>query len=201
VPPASHASLYRDGLTPDLPSTSQISIVDAAGDAVSMTTTIEHEFGSRILVDGFLLNNELTDFSFPAEADGKPVANRVEPGKRPRSSMAPTLVFGPDGQLLLTIGGIGGPDIINYVAEMLIAVLDWRMDLQAAIDLVHVSNRNGDTEVEPGPWGDAIAAELRARGHTIVRHEIESGSQGIMLTPRGLEGGADPRREGAALGD
>ncbi len=201
TPPSSHASIEGDGASLDLPSTSHFSIVDAAGDAVSMTTTIEHEFGSRIMVDGFLLNNELTDFSFRPEVDGKPVANRVEPGKRPRSAMAPTLVFGPDGKLLLVIGSPGGPEIINYVALTLIAVLDWHMDVQAAIDLIHVGNRNGDTEIETGPSGDAIAAELQARGHRVVRRELESGLHGIMLTPRGLEGGADPRREGVALGD
>ncbi|HXP76492.1 MAG TPA: gamma-glutamyltransferase [Stellaceae bacterium] len=201
APPASHASLWRDGDSLDLPSTSHLSIVDAAGDAVSMTTTIEHEFGSRLMVDGFLLNNELTDFSFRPEADGRPVANRVEPGKRPRSSMAPTLVFGPDGRLLLAIGSPGGPEIINYVALTLIAVLDWGYDVQAAIDFVHVSNRNADTEIEPGSSGDTISAELRARGHAVARHALESGLQGIMRTPRGLEGGADPRREGVALGD
>ncbi|MGH7126046.1 MAG: gamma-glutamyltransferase [Stellaceae bacterium] len=201
IPAASHASRFGDGASLDLPSTSHLSIVDATGNAVSMTTTIEHEFGSRILVDGFLLNNELTDFSFRPEEDGKPVANRVEPGKRPRSSMAPTLVFDPAGRLLLVIGSPGGPEIINYVALTLIAVLDWKMDVQAAIDLVHVSNRNGDTDVEAGSAGDAIAEELQARGHTAIRKPLESGLQGIMRTPRGLEGGADPRREGVALGD
>jgi len=200
-PPASHASFQRDSGSLDLPSTSHLVVVDAAGDAVSMTTTIEHEFGSRLMVDGFLLNNELTDFAFRPEVDGRPVANRVEPGKRPRSSMAPTLVFGPDGKLLLAIGSPGGPEIINYVALTLIAVLDWGLDVQAAIDLVHVSNRNGDTDIEPGPAGDALAEELRARGHAVARRELESGLQGIMRTKRGLEGGADPRREGVALGD
>jgi gamma-glutamyltranspeptidase/glutathione hydrolase len=201
TPPLSHASLRGDGDSLDLPSTSHLSIVDAAGNAVSMTTTIEHEFGSRLMVDGFLLNNELTDFSFRPEDDGRPVANRVEPGKRPRSSMAPTLVFGPDGKLLLAIGSPGGPEIINYVALALIAVLDWGYDVQAATGLVHISNRNGDTDVELGPHGDAIAAELGARGHTVARKALESGLHGIMRTPRGLEGGADPRREGVALGD
>ena len=133
--------------------------------------------------------------------DGQPVANRIEPGKRPRSSMAPTLVFGPDGKLLLVIGSPGGPEIINYVAQTLIAILDWGYDVQAAIDLVHVSNRNGNTEIEPGPWGDGIAQELQARGHSVARHQLESGLHGIMRTSRGLEGGADPRREGVALGD
>jgi gamma-glutamyltranspeptidase/glutathione hydrolase len=200
-PPASHASLWRDGDSLDLPSTSHLAVVDAAGDAVSMTTTIEHEFGSRLMVDGFLLNNELTDFSFRPEVDGRPVANRVEPGKRPRSSMAPTLVFDPDGKLLLAIGSPGGPEIINYVALVLIGVLDWGLDVQAAIDLVHVSNRNGDTDIEATPAGDALAQELRGRGHAVARRELESGLQGIMRTKRGLEGGADPRREGVALGD
>lgn len=201
VPSASHASRFGDGASLDLPSTSHFSIVDAEGNAVSMTTTIEHEFGSRVMVDGFLLNNELTDFSFRPEQEGKPVANRVEPGKRPRSSMAPTLVFGPDGKLLLVIGSPGGPEIIDYVALALIAVLDWNLDVQAAVDLVHVSNRNGDTDVETGPAGDAIAAELEARGHSVARRELESGLHAIMRTPRGLAGGADPRREGVALGD
>jgi len=201
VPPSSHAALWGDGESLDLPSTSQVSIVDAAGDAVSMTTTIEHEFGSRLMVDGFLLNNELTDFSFRPEADGRPVANRLEPGKRPRSSMSPTFVFDRSGKLLLTVGSPGGPEIINYVALVLVAVLDWGYDIQAAIDLVHVSNRNGDTVVEAVPAGDAIAEELRARGHVVARHKLESGAQGIMRTPRGLEGAADPRREGVALGD
>ena len=201
VPPASHASLWGDGESLDLPSTSHFSIVDATGDAVAMTTTIEHEFGSRLMVDGFLLNNELTDFSFRPEQDGRPVANRVEPGKRPRSSMSPTLVFAPNGKLLLVVGSPGGAEIINYVALTLIAVLDWGYDIQRAIDLVHVSNRNGDTDIELGAAGDAIATELRARGHVVARKELESGLHGIMRTPLGLEGGADPRREGVAIGD
>jgi gamma-glutamyltranspeptidase/glutathione hydrolase len=200
-PPASHASLWRDGDSLDLPSTSHLVVIDAAGDAVSLTTTIEHEFGARLMVDGFLLNNELTDFSFRPEVEGRPVANRVEPGKRPRSSMAPTLVFDPDGKLLLAIGSPGGPEIINYVALTLIAILDWGLDVQAAVDLVHVSNRNSDTDVEAGPAGDAIARELQARGHVVARRELESGLHAILRTRRGLEGGTDPRREGAALGD
>jgi gamma-glutamyltranspeptidase/glutathione hydrolase len=201
APTPSHARLWGDGDALELPSTSHVSIVDAAGDAVAMTTTIENEFGSRIMVDGFLLNNELTDFSFRPEVDGKPVANRVEPGKRPRSSMAPTLVFGPDGRLLLVIGSPGGSEIINYVALTLIAVLDWGYDVQAAIDLRHVSNRNGSTDIESGPGAEPLATELRARGHTVTLRELASGLQGIMRTRHGLEGGADPRREGVALGD
>jgi gamma-glutamyltranspeptidase/glutathione hydrolase len=153
------------------------------------------------MVDGFLLNNELTDFSFRPEADGKPVANRVEPGKRPRSTMAPTLVFGPDGKLLLAVGSPGGAEIVNYVALTLIAVLDWGTDIQAAVGLPHIGNRNGSTEIEAGPDAEALAAALRARGHTVTIRTLNSGLHGIMRTKRGLEGGADPRREGVALGD
>ncbi|HKF72664.1 MAG TPA: gamma-glutamyltransferase [Stellaceae bacterium] len=201
APPKMHARLWGGGDTVDLPSTSHLSIVDAAGDAAAMTMTIENGFGSRILVDGFLLNNELTDFSFRPEVGGHPVANRVEPGKRPRSSMAPTLVFGPDGKFLLAVGSEGGSEIIVHVALTLIAMLDWGYDIQAAIDLAHVSNLNGDTEIESVPAAEALAAALRARGHIVTVRAFDSGLHGIMRTRRGLEGGADPRREGVALGD
>lgn len=201
TPPAQHALRWGDDDGHELPSTSHLSIVDRWGDAVSMTTTIENEFGSRLMVDGFLLNNELTDFSFRPEVDGVPVANRVEPGKRPRSSMAPTLVFGPNGKLLLVIGSPGGSEIINYVAESLIAVLDWGYDIQSAVGLLHVGNRNGPTEIEAVAGAEALAAALRARGHTVVLRDLNSGLHGIERTQRGLEGGADPRREGVALGD
>ena len=199
--PEKHALLRGDGAALDLPSTSHLSIVDAEGNAISMTTTIENEFGSRLMVDGFLLNNELTDFSFRPEVDGKLVANRVEPGKRPRSTMSPTLVFGPNGRLLLVIGSPGGPEIANYVALTLIAVLDWGMDIQSAVDLPHLGNRNANTEIEAGPGAEALAAALRARGHTVTIRELNSGLHGVMRTKRGLEGGADSRREGVALGD
>ncbi len=201
TPPQRHALRWSDNDGHDLPSTSHLSIVDRWGDAVSMTTTIENEFGSRLMVDGFLLNNELTDFSFRPEVDGVPVANRVAPGKRPRSSMAPTFVFGPDGKLLLAVGSPGGSEIINYVAETLIAVLDWGYDVQSAVSLLHVGNRNGPTEIEAAPGAEALAQALRARGHTVSLREFNSGLHAIERTRRGLEGGADPRREGVALGD
>ncbi len=201
TPSPRHALLWGDNDGHALPSTSHLSIVDRWGDAVSMTTTIENEFGSRLMVDGFLLNNELTDFSFRPEVDGAPVANRVEPGKRPRSSMAPTFVFGPDGKLLLVVGSPGGSEIINYVAETLIAVLDWGYDIQSAVSLLHVSNRNGTTDIEAAPGAETLADALRARGHTVMLREFVSGLHGIERTRRGLEGGADPRREGVALGD
>jgi gamma-glutamyltranspeptidase/glutathione hydrolase len=200
-PPGSRAEQHGDNAAPELPSTSQISIVDPAGNALAMTTTIENAFGSRVMVRGFLLNNELTDFSFVPEDQGRPVANRVQGGKRPLSAMAPTLVFDRHGKLALVIGSAGGPAIINDVAKTIIAVLDWGYDLPAAIDLPNDGNRNGATEIEAGPSAAAMAAALGARGHQIKITDRPSGLAGIRVTPRGFEGAADPRRDGAALGD
>jgi gamma-glutamyltranspeptidase/glutathione hydrolase len=166
-----------------------------------MTTTIEDQFGSRQMVRGFLLNNELTDFAFVPEADGKPVANRVESGKRPRSSMAPTIVFDGDGRLHAVVGSPGGSAIINYVAKALVAILDWGLDPQTAVDLPNMGSRNGPTELEAGTGAEAWAAELRAKGHTVALMEMTSGTQAIVVTPQGLVGGADSRREGVAVGD
>lgn len=181
--------------------TSHIAIVDAAGNAVSMTTTVEDAFGARVMAAGFLLNNQLTDFSFRAEIDGRPVANRVAPGKRPRSSMAPTLVFDAAGALVAIVGSPGGARIIGYVAQTLIAMLDWRMDPQAAIDLPHIGTVGGDTELEAGTAAETLAAPLEARGHRVAVRPMVSGLQAIARTPTGWAGGADPRREGVALGD
>jgi gamma-glutamyltranspeptidase/glutathione hydrolase len=182
--------------------TSHISIVDGDGNAVAMTTTIESAFGARIPVGGFFLNNQLTDFSFAPEEDGRPVANRVEGGKRPRSSMAPTFVFDRDGRLALVLGSPGGSRIINYVAETLVALLDWGMDPQQAVSLPRVGNQNGPTEVEADRRdGDALAEALAASGHAVRRRELTSGLAVIRIAPGRLEGGADPRREGVALGD
>lgn len=183
------------------PGTSHISIVDADGNAVSMTSTIEGAFGSQLMVRGFLLNNELTDFSFVAHKDGKPVANRVEPRKRPRSSMAPTLVFNADGSLRLVVGSPGGSRIIGYVAKTLVAVLDWGMDIQAAIDLGHVVNRNGATDLEAGTEAETLAPGLKALGHDVRVRDLNSGLHGIEIVDGRLRGGADPRREGVARGD
>jgi gamma-glutamyltranspeptidase/glutathione hydrolase len=182
--------------------TSHISVVDAQGNAVSMTTTIEDGFGSRLMTaGGFLLNNELTDFSFMPEEDGKPVANRVEPGKRPRSSMAPTLVFDAFGRLYAVVGSPGGSQIIGYVARTLVALLDWRMDPQAAVDLGNFGSRNGPTELEKGTEAEAWKAALEAKGHEIRLLAMTSGIQAIVKTPEGFVGGADGRREGVAIGD
>lgn len=180
--------------------TSHLSVVDAQGNAVAMTTTVESAFGSRILVHGFLLNNQLTDFSFVPEEGGKPLANRVEAGKRPRSSMAPTLVFAPDGAFSMAVGSAGGTAIINYVAKALVGVIDWKQSLQQAIAAPNMGSRNRDTEIERGSALESTAATLRAMGHPVAVIDQVSGSQGIARTSRGLQGGVDPRREGVVLG-
>lgn len=197
-PPRS-ARFAPDG-SAEAPGTSHFSIVDADGDIVSMTTTIETGFGSRLSVGGFLLNNELTDFSFVPEKDGLPVANRVEGGKRPRSSMAPTIVFGPDDAPVLVTGSPGGSRIIGYVANSIVAVLDWGMDVQQAVAIGHFVNRNGPTDLEEGTEAEAFAAALEARGHEVNVRELESGLHAIHFRDGRIEGGADPRREGIALG-
>ncbi len=182
--------------------TSHISVIDAAGNAVSMTTTIEDGFGSRLMTKGgFLLNNELTDFSFAPTEDGKPVANRVEPGKRPRSSMAPTIVFDAFGRLYAVTGSPGGSQIIGYVAKTLVALLDWKMDPQRAVDLANFGNRNGPTELEKASEAESWKTALEAKGHEVRLIDMTSGIQAIVKTPEGYLGGADGRREGVAIGD
>jgi gamma-glutamyltranspeptidase/glutathione hydrolase len=169
-----------------------------------MSASIESAFCSRLMAAGFMLNNELTDFSFQPEADGRPVANRVQAGKRPRSSMAPTMVLDGNGRLVLAVGSPGGIRIIGYVLKAVIASLDWGMDMQAAIDLPNVVNRNGATDVEEG--APAVLVDgLTARGHEVKVGPLNSGLHGIAVAlggqTGGLTGGADPRREGVALGD
>ena len=186
--------------------TSHISIVDADGRAVSMTTTIEDAFGARQMVRGFLLNNELTDFSFaPTDASGQPVANRVQPGKRPRSSMSPTLVFDDRGQLALTGGSPGGALIIHYTARTLHGVLQWGLSPQAAIDLPNVGTTGGPVVLEKARFPAAVVEALKARGHDVREQEMTSGLQAISRSTRDGRavwlGGADPRREGVVLGD
>jgi gamma-glutamyltranspeptidase / glutathione hydrolase len=206
TPPGARVALGTDA-TIEAGGTSHLSIVDARGNAVAMTTSVESAFGSRILVHGFLLNNELTDFSFVPEENGLPLANRVEPGKRPRSAMSPTFLFaaGPGSPLALTLGSAGGPAIINYVAKTLVAALDWKLDPQQAIAAPNMGSRNRDTEIERGSALEKLAAALRAMGHPVAVVDLVSGTQGIARTPRGpgfaLTGGADPRREGVVLGD
>lgn len=180
----------------EMPSTSHISIVDSEGNAISMTTSVEMAFGSAVFVDGFLLNNQLTDFSLAPMVDGKPVANRLEPFKKPRSSMSPTMVFNEDGSLRLVVGSPGGSRIINYVAQTIIAVLDWQLDIQSAIDLPHVTNRNGATTLEKGTELEALKPQLEAMGHKVYIRNLNSGLHGIDVSGNKLVGGADPRREG-----
>lgn len=193
--------------SPHRSATSHISAVDSFGNAVSMTTSIEDQFGARQMVAGFLLNNELTDFSFVPIEGGKPVANRVQPGKRPRSSMAPTLVFDrASGELVATLGSPGGSLIIGYVAKTLVGVLDWNLDIQQAISLPNFGSRNGPTELEEGRVTSALIDGLKARGHDVRVMPMTSGLQGIVRVRRAdgslvWAGGADPRREGVALGD
>ena len=171
-----------------------------------MTSSIENVFGSRMLVRGFLLNNQLTDFSFRAVGeDGAAIANAVAPGKRPRSSMAPVVVFDAKGKPSLAVGSPGGSRIIGYVAQTLVSVLDFGLDIQEAVALPHVVNRGGKTEIENHPGYAAqlkqLETALTAKGHEILRNEQNSGLHGIAITAEGLEGGVDPRREGVALGD
>ena len=190
--------------------TSHISVVDAQGRAVAMTTTIEAAFGSRRMVTtdpsrpgGFLLNNELTDFSLaPADAQGRPIANRVEPVKRPRSSMSPTLVFDKTtGQLLMSGGSPGGAAIIHYTAKLLTGTLHWGLNAQQAIDLPNFGSLGGPTMLEAQRFNSSTVDGLKARGHEVREMEMTSGLQAIERTPSGWFGGADPRREGVVKGD
>jgi gamma-glutamyltranspeptidase / glutathione hydrolase len=181
--------------------TSHISIVDADGNIVSLTSSIETGFGSRLMAGGFLLNNELTDFSFRPEVDGVPVANRVEPGKRPRSSMAPTIVFDGAGEPVLVVGSPGGARIINYVAKTIVAVLDWGLPVDRAVAMSHFSNLNGDTALEAGSDATLVAGALEALGHAVSLTDLNSGLHVIERTTDGWRGAADPRREGAVLGN
>ncbi len=182
-------------------STTHFSIIDADGNAVSITSSIETQFGSRLMSGGFLLNNQLTDFSFRPEKNGADVANRVEPGKRPRSSMAPTLVFDANGRVVLAIGSPGGSSIIGYVAQTLVGTLDWKLNVQQAIDLPHYLNKNGATRLEAGTALEKLKPALEQMGHEVDIRAMTSGLQGVAVDDNGLYGGADPRREGYAAGD
>lgn len=200
TPEFDHAVNRADHVGRSLPSTTHMSIIDSYGNALSMTSSVENAFGSRVMVGGFLLNNQLTDFSFRSHTDGVPIANRVEPGKRPRSSMAPTIVL-KDGAPVLVIGSPGGSRIIGYVAETIWRLLIEGHDIQNAIALPHAINRFGTYDIETGPHADALAAQLQARGFETSIRDLNSGLHGIAVTYRGLEGGADPRREGIAYGE
>jgi gamma-glutamyltranspeptidase / glutathione hydrolase len=190
--------------------TSHISIVDGQGHALAMTTTIEAAWGAHVMSDGgtglpggFLLNNELTDFAaLPSDAQGRPVANRVQPGKRPRSSMSPTLVFDRrDGRLLMSLGSPGGAAIIHFTAKALVGTLDWGLDPQQAVNLPNFGSFNGPTVLERGRFPAATVQALKDRGHAVVEMELTSGLQALQRTKAGWFGAADPRREGVVEGD
>jgi gamma-glutamyltranspeptidase/glutathione hydrolase len=198
TPTFDHALNWADDMAIELPSTSHISIVDSMGNVASMTTTIENGFGSRLMVRGFLLNNELTDFSFSSHENGVPIANRVEPGKRPRSSMAPTIVM-KDDKPVLAVGSPGGSRIIGYVAGAIIAHIDWGMDVQQAASLPHAVNRFGTYDLEEGTEMAVSVDALENLGYKTSTRALTSGLHMIAIGD-GLSGGADPRREGIALG-
>ncbi|WP_424813819.1 gamma-glutamyltransferase [Roseococcus sp. YIM B11640] len=191
---------------PDQPEngTSHIAVIDAAGRALSMTTTVEGPFGAHLMVRGFVLNNQLTDFSFLPEVEGRPVANRVSGGKRPRSSMSPVIAF-RDGEVELVTGSAGGARIIGYVVQSIVATLDWGLDPQAAAALPHAGALNAQIELEQGTAAASVAATLIGRGAPVETREMNSGTGIIRVQRDGqslrLIGAADPRREGVALGD
>jgi gamma-glutamyltranspeptidase/glutathione hydrolase len=193
------ALALSDGNTIEQPSTSHLSIIDDQGNAISMTSSIENAFGSALMVEGFILNNQLTDFSFTPEKNEQLLANRVEANKRPRSSMAPMMVFNEDKSLKLLVGSPGGSRIINYVAQTIIGVLDWELNPQEAINLPKVTNRNNVTTLERGTSAQTLQPLLEAKGHTVFIRDLNSGLHAIELTKAGLVGGADPRREGVVL--
>ena len=199
-PPWDKAELRRDALALDMPSTTHFVIVDDAGNILSMTSSIENGFGARLMTNGFLLNNQLTDFAFEPTDEGVTVANRVEPKKRPRSSMSPTIVL-KDGKPVYALGSPGGSSIIPYVAQALIALVDWKMDMQQAIGMPHRVNRFGTYDLEEGTDAVELKADLEALGFKTAVKEHNSGLHGIAIMPDGLQGGADPRREGVAVGD
>lgn len=198
-PPWNYAHKQSADESIELPSTSHFNIVDKQGNVVSMTTTIENAFGSRLMVDGFLLNNELTDFSFRTHQGDRPIANRIEPGKRPRSSMAPTIIL-KDGEPYLAIGSPGGSRIIGYVAQAIIAHIQWGMDIQQAIDLPHILSRFNDVEIEQSTFLENMEAPLEKLGYKTKVADLNSGLHAIRILPDHLEGAADPRREGVAIG-
>ena len=188
------------GDSPDPPSTSHFTIIDGEGRVVSMTTTVEFAFGSHLMAAGMILNNQLTDFSFTPERDGRAVANAVAPGKRPRSSMSPVIVFDPEGAPYAALGSPGGPAIIGYVAKTLIGLIDWGLSMQAAIDAPLAVYPRGAPAVETGGFDPQIIEGLKRLGHPVVERDLNSGLHGVRVLPDGsFEGGADKRREGVWL--
>lgn len=202
TPPVKRTFLdYAPMRSKQLPGTSHMSIVDGNGEAVSMTTTVEFVFGSEMMAKGFFLNNQLTDFSFDPVLDGKPVANAPAPHKRPMSAMAPAIVFDKDGHFKIAVGSPGGPMIIPYVAEALAGMLDGGLSPQQAAGEPHFANPNGPTLIEKGTALEALAPKLTAMGHRVVPVKLTSGLHIVERVEGGYIGGADPRRDGNAVGD
>jgi gamma-glutamyltranspeptidase/glutathione hydrolase len=200
-PPQKHAE-YAPQRSPVLHGTSHMTIVDKTGMVIAMTTSVESVFGAQVMVKGFFLNNTLTDFSLDPMLDGKLVANAPAAGKRPLSAMSPTIVFDKDGNFLLSVGSPGGPAIIDFVSQTLVAMLDGGMTPAQAIALPRQLNLNGATRLEKSPANDALAPQLTAMGHSVVVAGGEaSGLHGIERTKGGYIGGADPRRDGVVIGD
>jgi gamma-glutamyltranspeptidase/glutathione hydrolase len=200
--PPSSTRKFAPQRSPERHGTSQISVVDDRGIVVSMTTTVEAPMGSEMMVKGFILDNELTDFSFEPVRDGRPVTNAPAPRKRPLSSMTPTIVLGPDGKLRFVTGSPGGPMIIEYVAQSLIALIDGHLSPGEAVAQPHPGNQNGPTLLEKGTALEALEPQLTAMGHTLAAPSVEkSGTNIIARTPRGYIGASDPRRDGVARGD
>lgn len=201
-PPGLAKRAFGADATIERAGTSHLSVIDAEGNAVSMTTTIEGAFGSGVFANGFLLNNQLTDFSFvPSDKDGVAVANRVEGGKRPRSSMSPTIVFDGDGRVYAALGSPGGTRIILYVVKSLVALLDWEYDAQEAAALINFGSQGKSFEIEIGWRAVGPALSMVGYGQDVDFGLLNSGTHIIVRRDGHLEGGADPRREGAALGD
>ncbi|HEX8058284.1 MAG TPA: gamma-glutamyltransferase [Novosphingobium sp.] len=202
TPPGAQVA-QADTLTPDVPSTTHFVAVDRSGQAVTQTSTVESSFGSGLMVSGYYLNNELTDFSLVPDRDGKPVANRVEPGKRPRSSMAPTLVYGPDGKLRLAVGAAGGATIPAQVLRVIIGVIDWKLSVQDAIALPVIYAPGGTTvSVDKGGALEAMIPALKALGHDdIVVRELPLKANAVEVVNGELHGGTDPHTEGVARSD
>ena len=199
------ASIYAPSPVSDLKSTSHFSIVDKYGGAVSMTTSVQGAFGSQLMVGGFILNDQLTDFATNPEENGRPVANRPEGGKHPLSSMTPSMVFDQQGRLRLLVGSPGGTRIISFVAQAIVEVLDWGKNIQDAVDAPHFLSRGDEIELEDGTDVVEYADALRALGHEVAIRGLNSGLHGIVIDytddGRIISGGVDPRREGVALGD
>lgn len=203
TPPVKKAELPRWSPMPAQieSGTSEIAAVDDNGQALSMTTSVEAGFGAEIQAGGFLLNNQLTDFSFQPVVNGNPVANAPAAGKRPLSAMSPAIVFGPDGKFFAALGSPGGRQIIDYVAQTIIALIDGQMPMQPATGVPREVNMNGPTLIEANTALAKLAPELTAMGHEVRAVHFDSGVNGIRRVAGGYEGGADPRREGVALGD